>query len=229
MASRIASPSSRRRRARCKSKFCGSASSAAASPCVDMRIRTRQHEFANQLLERPAFANEAIGEVIEQFRMRRPFAEHAEIIDRSNDAAAKQMVPDAIDDHTRAMNGLISRIGHLAGEFKPAAARLLASRLRAGQRFEQSPGHALAQALWRAADEDVARPRRCRRRSRAPGGTRSRCPLLMRRGRPSIARTPRLSSFDEQPCCSNRFAIRASLADAGGALLQCDRQIAKCR
>ena len=52
-------------------------------------------------LDRPAVADEAVGEVIEQFRMRRRLAEHAEVIDRRDDAAAEQVMPDAIDDDTR--------------------------------------------------------------------------------------------------------------------------------
>ena len=48
------------------------------------------------LIDQPSL-HELVGEIIEQLRMRRRFAEDAEVIDRGDDAAAEQMMPDAID------------------------------------------------------------------------------------------------------------------------------------
>ena len=54
---------------------------------------------ANQSLERPAIRLERPCEVIEQRRMRGRWTQVAEVVGCGSQAAAEEVVPDAVDDH----------------------------------------------------------------------------------------------------------------------------------
>ena len=64
-------------------------------------VRSRQHQRANQFLDRPAVAHELQSELIEQFGMTRLLTEFAEVIDAGDEAAAEKMLPDAIGGDSR--------------------------------------------------------------------------------------------------------------------------------
>ena len=53
------------------------------------------------LLDAPAAVHELHGQPVQQFGMRRGVTHLAEVVQRADDAAAKVVVPDAIDDHSR--------------------------------------------------------------------------------------------------------------------------------
>ena len=59
-----------------------------------------QAQRADQTLERTAVAPESEGEIVEQFRMRRPGAQAAEIVHRLHQATSEQMGPHAVHDHS---------------------------------------------------------------------------------------------------------------------------------
>ena len=52
-----------------------------------------------QLLERPAGGDELRGEMIQQFGMRRAFAEQSEVARCSDEAPSEMMLPNSIDQH----------------------------------------------------------------------------------------------------------------------------------
>jgi hypothetical protein len=63
--------------------------------------RRRVQNLAMQPLQRPAVLHEATGEIVEQFGMRRRFAEIAELARRIDQTATEVMLPHAIHDHAR--------------------------------------------------------------------------------------------------------------------------------
>src|SRR5688572_2701519 len=81
----------------------------------------------NQLLRRPALFNEPRREEIQQLRMRRFLAEPPKVIDRGDESASEQVMPDAIDQHARRER--IRRARDVVRQFEPAAElRLVAAR-----------------------------------------------------------------------------------------------------
>ena len=70
--------------------------------------------------------------------MRRRLAGRAKVVDRLNNAAAKQVMPNAIYRHTR--NKRVTRVDHPLGQTKPTAAALgpvsRAQRLKEGARHQ---------------------------------------------------------------------------------------------
>ncbi len=62
-------------------------------------IRAGEHDQPVQRLEPPARLDQFAGQPIEQLRMRRRRAQVAEIVRRTDDAAAEMMLPDAIGHH----------------------------------------------------------------------------------------------------------------------------------
>lgn len=64
-----------------------------------MLISSREQNLAVQGLDFPAFGDEFRSEIVEEFRMRWPAAEEAEVAWSIDDARAKVMLPDAIGEH----------------------------------------------------------------------------------------------------------------------------------
>ena len=60
-----------------------------------------EQNLALQALQAPAAGEETLRQVVEQLRMRRRLAEPAEIVRGLDEAAAEQVVPDAVGDHAR--------------------------------------------------------------------------------------------------------------------------------
>ena len=116
------------------------------------RVGVREHEFADELLHRPALLlHETCCEMVEQFTMRRRLAEHSEIIHGRHDAASEKMVPHAV--HDDAGGERIRRVGDLAREFEPAGAGGKFLRLRPRDRLDKTPRRGLAGQFRLAAHE----------------------------------------------------------------------------
>src|SRR5689334_15985299 len=86
--------------------------------------------------------------------MRRSVAEDAEIVRRSNDAAAEQMMPYAVDQDAR-QKRIDRRIDHLSRQLQPSTAMPCRRRSRAGERFQESTRHGWAAGLVRSANEHI--------------------------------------------------------------------------
>ena len=61
-----------------------------------------------------------VGEIVEQFRVRRRLAAPAEIAGRADEAVAEMMQPDAVDHHAGGERVVLAGDG--AGQLQPAAA-----------------------------------------------------------------------------------------------------------
>ena len=82
-------------------------------------IGPREHETANQLLHRQSIFHKLCREEIEQFRMGRIVACHAEVVDGAHQALSVQPIPDSIHHHSRCQR--IARIGNPFGQLHPTA------------------------------------------------------------------------------------------------------------
>ena len=71
--------------------------------------------------DRPAGADELVGQVVEQFGVARPFAEFAEVARRADDAFAEMVLPDAVD-HDAGRQRVV-RPRQPFGQLQAAAAR----------------------------------------------------------------------------------------------------------
>ena len=58
-------------------------------------------------------------QMVEQFGMRGPLAQQAEIAGRADDAAAEMVLPDAVDDHAGRQR--VVAAGDGPGQFEPSA------------------------------------------------------------------------------------------------------------
>src|ERR1043166_5959106 len=86
--------------------------------------------------------------------MRRQFAEDAEVVHGADDAATEQMMPDAVDIDPRDER-CHGRVGHLLGEFEPAAAGLDVEFIWSCKRLKEAAWHDRPERLWIAAREYV--------------------------------------------------------------------------
>src|SRR5207245_800761 len=64
-------------------------------------IGRRGDEESMQRLEAPAAADELVSQPVEQFGMAGGITEPAQVAGRGDEAAAKMLLPDAVDDHPR--------------------------------------------------------------------------------------------------------------------------------
>ena len=64
-------------------------------------IAAAEHDFPNDALHRPALVHELDRQIVQQSRMRGLFAHLSEIVDAADQAAAEQVVPDAVHHHSR--------------------------------------------------------------------------------------------------------------------------------
>src|SRR5262245_46416013 len=112
-----------------------------------------------QLLGAPAVSDEARGEIVEQFRMRRRIAAQAKVARRPHQSRAKMVEPNAIDPHPRGKRivGSRDRLSH----FEPAAPLDEWFALVAFDNRQELPWDLLVGPSGIAAKED-ARLGRCR-------------------------------------------------------------------
>ena len=118
-------------------------------------IGAREHDGADQLLNRPAVGHKLLREVIEQLGMRGALAGRAEIIDRAHEARTHQPAPRAIRDHARGerMGGARDPVGQLT----PAAFAGRELRWRTVRRdLQQATWRLRAEAARDAADTDLS-------------------------------------------------------------------------
>src|SRR5262245_10446838 len=73
-----------------------------------------------QGLDRPAGLDEAGGEPIEQFGVRRPLAPRAEVVAGGDEPGAEVVLPDSVDHHPRSERVL--RRGNPAGQLQASTA-----------------------------------------------------------------------------------------------------------
>ena len=118
-----------------------------------MPERAAQHQLAHDPLDRPAVADEPIGQVVEQLRMGGPIAEHPEVVDGRDEAPAEDVVPDAIHRDSRRQG--VGRIGDPPGEVQASAAGRSGRRPAIAREGREHPaGHDRADGLRVAAEED---------------------------------------------------------------------------
>ena len=101
IASRTASASSRRTGMRPSRRLSGSIASSRRRPARRLAIGRRGHDQPVQPLQAPAAGHEFGGQPVEQFGMRGPVAERAEVGRRGDEPAAEVVHPDAVDQHAR--------------------------------------------------------------------------------------------------------------------------------
>ena len=100
-------------------------------------VRTGEDHLSNHVLQRPVAVHELRGEKIEQIRMRGRLAGGAEVVDRLDDAAPKQMMPDTVHHH--AGDERVGRVDHAPGQSHPATPA--AGRLALGQGLQKRSRH----------------------------------------------------------------------------------------
>lgn len=113
-----------------------------------------EHQLPHHLLERPAvFADEAVGEMVQQSGVRGPGTGDAEVVGRGDQAPAEQVHPHAVDGHARRER--VGGVGDPAGQFPPAAG-LRVDRGRAADLHgrQEAAGNAVAEVLEVALDLD---------------------------------------------------------------------------
>jgi hypothetical protein len=84
--------------------------------------------------------------------MRRPLAEDAEVIDAGDEAAAEEVMPNAVDEDARGER--IRRISDFLGEFQTAARLRRKVLLRSGDGFQKSMRNRFSGCSAVAADEE---------------------------------------------------------------------------
>ena len=115
-------------------------------------VSFRKHDCADHFLGGPAFLDKIIGEPIEQLGMRGRLAEHAEVVRAGNDAAPKQVMPNAIGVHARGQR--IRRIGNVRGQRKPASL-VRSSRLGVIEGGQETARHFFAEIFVTTANEHL--------------------------------------------------------------------------
>ena len=96
--------------------------------------------------------------------MGRRLSNLAEVVDRGDDAASKQVVPEAIDHHARSQR--IVRVGNIAGQPQPHRAGIVVGNLP--ERFQKTARDTVAWILVVAANQQrLIGPLH---RARAPAG-----------------------------------------------------------
>ncbi len=78
-----------------------------------------QHERAQHGFDGPAFRDESLGEVIEQFGVGGLIAETPEVIDGADEATSKGVVPEPVDHHAGRQR--VVRGTDFRGQFEPPA------------------------------------------------------------------------------------------------------------
>jgi len=117
--------------------------------CGRQLERSRERDFANQLFDRPPFRDESLGQVVEQFRMRRCLAQLAKVIRRGDKAATKHVMPDTVHDHARGQR--IVRMQHRLRQFQSTG--VLGRKWLGIDHLEESARHGLSRLLVIAANE----------------------------------------------------------------------------
>ena len=116
-------------------------------------VSPRQHQLADEPLHGPVqVADEVDGEMVEQFAVRRRLAEHAEVVHGWHEAAAEEVVPDAVHDDAGGEG--IGGVNDMLREFETAAAGGEGLRLCSRERFEEAAGRALGRVARLAAHEE---------------------------------------------------------------------------
>ena len=98
------------------------------------------HQEAEGFLDRPTVIHEAGCEVVQEFRVGGFFPEATEVVDRADQTPAKEMMPEAVDHHSRRQG--IGRTGDLVGQFQPATER--SSERLIVEHLQESARHRLA-------------------------------------------------------------------------------------
>src|SRR5260370_35071084 len=98
-----------------------------------------------QLFHRPAGFHESASEIIEQFGMRGPIAELAEVARRADDGPAKVILTYAVDHDAGGQRVILGGDGVRGPE--PAAALHEGSWLIAGQNLQETPRGLLARLV----------------------------------------------------------------------------------
>ena len=91
--------------------------------------------------------------MIEEFGMGRAFTERAEVIHRRHDAAAEDVVPDAVDDGAR--HEWIGWVNQLPRQLKASARFRRGNWFRCSKRHRQTARRQFARLEWLAADENI--------------------------------------------------------------------------
>src|SRR5262249_18478465 len=82
-------------------------------------VRRGQHDLAVKNLDGPALGHEPAGQIVQQFGVRRPLAERAEVGGRADDAPAEVPGPDAVDDDAGRQGIILT--GNSLSQLEPAA------------------------------------------------------------------------------------------------------------
>src|SRR5438876_687408 len=112
-----------------------------------------EHQSFEKRLDLESTGGELAGEIIQQFRVCRPFAEDAEVIGAGNYPAAEEVVPEAIDRDAGQV-WIALRIDDLPGEFEAASAVIVLDTVRSKQGLQPAVRHDLAERARIAANED---------------------------------------------------------------------------
>ena len=142
---------------------------------VRLLINVAQHDRAMQRFQLPAAANQFRREILQQLRMRRPFALHTKVIRRTDDSLAQMMLPETIDNNScQQRSGTVfdARSSSWPVQFAGAPAWRF-GRVSPVHRFATAPAGNPAQpcpACYRLhRDEGRRHPVRLRRSYRLPG------------------------------------------------------------
>src|ERR1700682_6330440 len=100
--------------------------------------------------DRPAAFYETFREVVEKLRMRRRFAEFAEVVGRAHQSFAEMILPDAVHHRTRGER--VIRIGDPFRKFQTPATTSDGRLMFAGDDLEEVLGHGVAGAGWSGAN-----------------------------------------------------------------------------
>ena len=106
-----------------------------------------------QFFDGPAFADKAVGKIIEQFRMRGPVALRAEVAGRADQSVPEMLLPDAIDDHPGSER--IVGAGDGFSEFETLLAAVEALRFRGREDSQKTRWRKLSAVVLIAANPDM--------------------------------------------------------------------------
>src|SRR5204863_4545656 len=99
-------------------------------------VSRREHHSLERSLDAPAVCYELARQIIEQFWMRRPLAEDAEVVNAGDKSATEKVVPEAVDEDARSER--IRGVGDFLGEFQAAAVLCRIILLRSGNGLQET-------------------------------------------------------------------------------------------
>ena len=107
--SRTNSASSRRGFCEASRRLSGSTLAQLGPQPGDLPIGVARHDQLHHVLHVPAALAELDGEPVEQFRMRRPLALRAEVVDLRAEAGAEELLPEAVHERRARSAGSLPR------------------------------------------------------------------------------------------------------------------------